>query len=589
MLPPFFTSQTVPEDDHSQAEQSTIFLDNKGGKGDMYIIAGYEWNRKMFKVHTSILKDRCEYFKMALSNKCIRKYSDGIMIFHKEDISPKIFKLILDYIYTGEVSTTTCEDVNILEFIIAADEMLLPQLVSYLETLLIDKYLKRSSPEIEGWVFCLITINKEPFLTRFEERARITGFELFKNIIPSNFNTEIEPKVYINALLEVHNMYKNMITEFRGNMSFTASLNKAFREIVNRNHVSGSSTTMTPEFLAQFCDSLLRKINTEDNDLENAMTIYEYIEDKDIFQKFYSMMLAKRLINGTSVSEIAEYSVIAKLKETTSFEYTSKLYRMFTDIKSSKALTDQFKKCISSFCAFTVYSSVDFSFLVLNAASWPIQPLKTGFIMPEELEENFQQFKTFYQNNHSGRKLNLLFHLSKGELINNYCKKAYTFVASTYQMGILLQYNKNMSYTFEELKQKTDLNEYVLADHLKVLIETKILKISNGTKVGDPLSCYELNMNFESKKNRIQLNVQIKSERNNETQRTVEDRMFLLQAAILRVMKPRKKIRNVVLVNEVIAQLSHRFKPKIHDIKKCMDILTEKGYIETRDGMICRI
>ncbi|CAG8837965.1 23124_t:CDS:2, partial [Cetraspora pellucida] len=120
---------------------------------DMHIIAGYEWNRKIFKVHSSILKDRCDYFKMVLSSQLIRKNSNGIIIFHKEDISPEIFNLILDYIYTGEVSTTICDSgINVLNFIIAADELQLPQLVISLEGLLIDTYLKQTQPlsEIEA-------------------------------------------------------------------------------------------------------------------------------------------------------------------------------------------------------------------------------------------------------------------------------------------------------------------------------------------------------------------------------------------------------------------------------------------------------
>ncbi|CAG8761528.1 10347_t:CDS:2, partial [Dentiscutata heterogama] len=134
---------------------------NKGTNHDMHIIAGYDWNRRMFKVHTTILKDRCDYFKIELSNQSICKNPDGIIVYYKEDISPEIFKLILDYIYTGEFSNGLYDiKVNILDFIIAADEMLLPKLVGSLESLLIDNYLKQYSPEIEAWMSCLITIDK---------------------------------------------------------------------------------------------------------------------------------------------------------------------------------------------------------------------------------------------------------------------------------------------------------------------------------------------------------------------------------------------------------------------------------------------
>lgn len=36
------------------------------------------------------------------------------------------------------------------------------------------------------------------------------------------------------------------------------------------------------------------------------MVIFRYIEDKDVFQKFYSKMLAKRLVQGNSASDDAE-------------------------------------------------------------------------------------------------------------------------------------------------------------------------------------------------------------------------------------------------------------------------------------------
>jgi cullin 1 len=59
------------------------------------------------------------------------------------------------------------------------------------------------------------------------------------------------------------------------------------------------------------------------------MVVFKYIEDKDVFQKFYSKMLAKRLVGHLSASDDAEASMISKLKESCGFEYTSKLQRMF--------------------------------------------------------------------------------------------------------------------------------------------------------------------------------------------------------------------------------------------------------------------
>ncbi len=44
------------------------------------------------------------------------------------------------------------------------------------------------------------------------------------------------------------------------------------------------------------------------------MILFKYIEDKDVFQKFYSKMLAKRLVQHMSASDDAEASMISKLK-----------------------------------------------------------------------------------------------------------------------------------------------------------------------------------------------------------------------------------------------------------------------------------
>lgn len=60
------------------------------------------------------------------------------------------------------------------------------------------------------------------------------------------------------------------------------------------------------------------------------MVLFKYIEDKDVFQTFYTTKLSKRLIHGVSASDEAEASMISKLKEACGFEYTNKLQRMFT-------------------------------------------------------------------------------------------------------------------------------------------------------------------------------------------------------------------------------------------------------------------
>lgn len=76
-----------------------------------------------------------------------------------------------------------------------------------------------------------------------------------------------------------------------------------------------SHTVKSPESQAQYCDSFLRKSskNTDEAELEDTlnhvMVVFKYPGDKDVFQKFYAKMLAKRLIHGDDASDDASNHV----------------------------------------------------------------------------------------------------------------------------------------------------------------------------------------------------------------------------------------------------------------------------------------
>lgn len=125
----------------------------------------------------------------------------------------------------------------------------------------------------------------------------------------------------METLLAVHKKFHTVVVgAFKNDNGFVAALDKACREFVNKNAVCVKTSSKSPELLARFCDNLLKKSakNPEEGELEetlkSVMTVFKYVEDKDVFQRFYSKMLAKRLINDASASEDAEESMITKLK-----------------------------------------------------------------------------------------------------------------------------------------------------------------------------------------------------------------------------------------------------------------------------------
>ena len=113
------------------------------------------------------------------------------------------------------------------------------------------------------------------------------------------------------------------------------------------------------------------------------MIVFKYIEDKDVFQKFYSRMFAKRLITSGSASDDLEQSMINKLKESCGHEYTLKLTKMFQDMNISKDLDSNFKDAMEK--THEKEELLDFSVLVLSTSNWPLPSSTSPFNIPAEV------------------------------------------------------------------------------------------------------------------------------------------------------------------------------------------------------------
>jgi len=380
----------------------------------------------------------------------------------------------------------------------------------------------------------------DPLRSRFEAHVRKCGNIAVDKIGADGDN--VEPKVYVEALLEVHTQYADLVNRaFNGESEFVRSLDNACREFVNRNKICKAGSTKSPELLAKYADTLLKKSSSEEEDIEKSltdiMTVFKYIEDKDVFQKFYSRQLAKRLVNTTSTSDDAETSMISKLKEACGFEYTNKLQRMFQDMQISKDLNANYKDYISGiYDDDQIAEHVDASYHILGTGFWPLQPPSTPFVPPQVIQRTYERFQNFYNTKHQGRKLTWLWQLCKGEIRPTYVKQGklmYTLQVSTYQMAILLLFNGHESLTYEEIQDATGLNRETLDPCLGIICKAKVLTAKPEDGKPEPGTVYSLNYGFKQKRAKINLNIVVKSEAKQEaedTHKTIEeDRKLLIQ------------------------------------------------------------
>jgi len=129
---------------------------------------------------------------------------------------------------------------------------------------------------------------------------------------------------------------------FNDDKTFKKRINSDFEYFINLNQRS-------PEYLSLFIDDKLKKGSKELGDqeveivLDKAMMLFRYLEEKDVFERYYKQHLAKRLLLNKSASDDAEKNMISRLKTECGCQFTCKLEGMFKDITLSNSTADDFR------------------------------------------------------------------------------------------------------------------------------------------------------------------------------------------------------------------------------------------------------
>lgn len=292
-------------------------------------------------------------------------------------------------------------------------------------------------------------------------------------------------------------------------------------------------------------------------------------------------MLAKRLIHDQSQSMDTEELMINKLKQACGYEFTNKLHRMFTDISVSSDLNHKFNHFLK---LHNHEIGINVSIKILQAGAWPLGPTQQiqVFTVPREFEKPVRLFENFYHINFSGRKLTWLHHLCHGELKITISNKSYIVTMQTYQMAILLLFESVDFLHLKEIQELLQLNSDMLQKHVVSLVESRILMCEEEV-IGDNARVI-LNKEYSNKRTKFKITAALQKDTPQEIETTIhsvdEDRKMYLQATIVRIMKSRKVLKHNSLIQEILSQSKVSFAPSIGMIKKCIESLIDKQYIE---------
>ena len=393
-----------------------------------------------------------------------------------------------------------------------------------------------------------------------------------------------DPVDYVQRLLDLKDKYDKVISlAFNNDKTFQNALNSSFEYFINLN-------ARSPEFISLFVDDKLRRglrgVSEEDIEivLDKVMMLFRYLQEKDVFEKYYKQHLAKRLLSGKTVSDDAERSLIVKLKTECGYQFTSKLEGMFTDMKTSQ---DTMQGFYSRFGA-ELGEGPTLVVQVLTTGSWPTQA-STTCNLPPEILGICEKFKSYYLGTHTGRRLSWQTNMGSADLKATFGKgQKHELNVSTYQMCVLMLFNNADRLNYRDIEQATEIPAVDLKRCLQSLACVKGRNVLRKEPMSKDIAeddAFFFNDKFTSKLYKVKIGTvvaQRESEpENQETrQRVEEDRKPQIEAAIVRIMKARRVLDHNNIVAEVTKQLQSRFLPNPVVIKKRIESLIEREFLE---------
>lgn len=402
----------------------------------------------------------------------------------------------------------------------------------------------------KSW-FSFICSSAEKIYQEFGKNAKIVKF--FESIILLKKNID-------NTLKEA----------FLNDDKFKSTAKEGFVKTLNL------KPNAVADYLSRYIDHVLTDSDTDDkfisSKVDEFMTVFKFLDAKDMFEQFFIKKLANRLLYSLTSSTKGEKYLIEKLRSECGSVFVTKSEEMLMDIENSHDLTLNFKNEINK---------IETNFYVLSTYSWPVTKVITGVITPEvtQMEKNFT---LYYKNKNAGKALNWHLPYCSGELSYNIGgNKNVTLQVNGIQAAILTKFTKNkLSLSLSDFLRLTEIEKDELVSNLDFM--TNNIRILN--KEGEK---YLLNSGFTPSKTHLIINnFANKEETSVEEIREVEernweDRKHVLDALIMKVLKAKKQLKQTEIISSVLGAV--KFPCEISSVSTRVQFLISGGYLSKDD------
>eukprot|EP00814_Leptocylindrus_danicus_P009710 CAMPEP_0116013836 /NCGR_PEP_ID=MMETSP0321-20121206/5948_1 /TAXON_ID=163516 /ORGANISM="Leptocylindrus danicus var. danicus, Strain B650" /LENGTH=766 /DNA_ID=CAMNT_0003483431 /DNA_START=124 /DNA_END=2424 /DNA_ORIENTATION=- len=392
--------------------------------------------------------------------------------------------------------------------------------------------------------------------------------------------------------------------------------NKGIIKIVLETVLNEGGGNKVPQALAKQFDETLRGKNTtatakSTDSLDALFVLFTFVVNKDTFGMHYRSLLGRRLLKEDSESLDVERSVLSKLKGECGAHYTSKLEGMYNDIELSADLGVHY----AEYCKNTQAGGVvEFEPKILTTGYWQ-QPPQHDLHLPQSLLDHMKHYNDYYTTKYKGRRV--VWQHSLGQIVikaifpvkNSDSKpKIYQFALSQLMGLILYQFNPvddeepPRELTLPMLTAATNIPEDEVIRCLLSLSKSKdkqqrvLLHHKNDTSTQrdrknpiTPEDTFTVNTSYKSNKMRVKIpmmssrmehNAKLAEEEEQISEAIMRDRNHAIDAAIVRLLKTRKVIKHHALLAELMSSGVLKFSFQPQDVKKRIESLIEREYIE---------